>query len=52
MDLDDEDENILTSPKLIFLNLLYPTFNNKTAFDIAMDKKSPKSIEMMLGMLI
>ena len=31
--------------------MLYPDFNNMSAFDIAMDKKSPKSIELMLEML-
>ncbi len=37
--------------RLLFLNVLYPDFSNKSAFDIAMEKKSPRSIEVMLDML-
>jgi hypothetical protein len=47
----DREQDMMKAKKLIFLNLLYPNFYNNTAFDVAMVKKSPKSIEIMLGML-
>lgn len=48
----DKEDELANKNKLIFLNLLYPNAQSESAFDIAMKKKSPKSIETMLLMLI
>jgi len=43
--------DIMDYQRISLLNLLYPNFYNNNAFDIAMFKKSPRSIEVMLLML-
>lgn len=44
------DNDRIEDNKLIFLHLLYPNNEDVSAFDTAMVKKSPKSIEIMLEM--
>lgn len=55
MKLDDtfnkKEENESYGKKMLFLHLLYPNNEDQSAFDLAMEKKSPKSIEVMLKML-